>query len=136
MLLVDVIFPSGQEGKITNTQKILTELNKKRMANNTNDSDFTKDVLESDVPVLVDFWAEWCAPCKQLSPLIDELSGEYKGKVKIYKLNIEESPNIPTKYEVRGIPNLILFKDGQAVDNKVGSLPKQALKDWLDSHIA
>jgi len=106
------------------------------MADSTNDNDFTKDVLDSSVPVLVDFWAEWCAPCKQLSPIIDELSSEYKGKVKIVKLNIEDSPNTPTKYEVRGIPNLILFKDGQAIDNKVGALPKQALKEWLDSHIA
>lgn len=106
------------------------------MADSTNDNDFSKDVIDSDVPVLVDFWAEWCAPCKQLSPVIDELSTEYKENLKIYKLNIEESPNIPTKYEVRGIPNLILFKNGQAIDSKVGALPKNALKEWLDSHLS
>jgi thioredoxin 1 len=105
------------------------------MLNSTNDQDFTKDVLKSQNLVLVDFWAQWCAPCKQLTPIISELAGEFAGKIEFFKLNIEENPEAPTKYEVRGIPNLILFKDGQAVDSKVGSLPKAALKEWLDSHI-
>ena len=104
------------------------------MLNSTNDKDFTNHVLNATKPVLVDFWAEWCAPCKQLTPVIEELATEYKDKIIFYKLNIEDNPEAPTKYEVRGIPNLILFKDGKAVDSKVGSLPKAAIKEWLDSH--
>jgi len=106
------------------------------MANETNDNNFENDVLNSDLPVLVDFWAEWCTPCRQLAPVIDQISQEYEGKVKVYKVNIENSPETPTKYEVRGIPNLILFKDGKVVDSKVGAVQKQALTEWLDKNIA
>lgn len=105
------------------------------MLNSTNDQDFGKDVLDSKNLVLVDFWAQWCMPCKQLTPIITELATEFAGKIEFFKLNIEENPEAPTKYEVRGIPNLILFKDGKVLDSKVGSLPKAALKEWLDSHI-
>jgi len=92
--------------------------------------------LQSDVPVMVDFWASWCAPCKQLNPVINELAEKYATRLKIVKVNIEDSPEVPTKYEVRGIPNLILFKDGKVIDSKVGALPVAALSQWLDNYLA
>ncbi|MBT4878586.1 MAG: thioredoxin [Alphaproteobacteria bacterium] len=106
------------------------------MVKSTNDQDFAQDVLKSENLVLVDFWAEWCGPCKQLAPVLEQLATEYEGKVKILKLNIEDSPETPTTYQVRGIPNLLLFKDGEIVDSKVGALPKKTLADWLDSNLA
>lgn len=106
------------------------------MANITTDNDFKKDVLDSNVPTLVDFWAEWCGPCKMLSPVIDQISEEFKGKLNVYKVNIDDNPEVPTKYGVRGIPNLILFKNGEILDSKVGALAKGDLYDWLESHLA
>jgi thioredoxin 1 len=105
------------------------------MAKETTDKDFKNDVIESETPVLVDFWASWCGPCKQLSPIIDELSKEFEGKVKIVKMNIDENPETPTELGVRGIPNLILFKDGKSIDSKVGAIPKAALSSWLSGHL-
>ena len=103
------------------------------MTQAVNDANFETEVLNSSVPVVVDFWAEWCGPCKQLSPVIDELATEMNGKVKIVKVNIDESPNAPTKYGVRGIPTLILFKDGKVVDSRVGGAPKGQLQQWIES---
>ena len=98
-----------------------------------NDSDFETSVLGASGPVLVDFWAEWCGPCKQLSPVLDEIASEMGDKLTVAKVNIDENPDSPTKYGVRGIPTLILFKDGEAVATKVGSLPKSKLVEWIES---
>ena len=103
------------------------------MSANISDSDFEKEVLSADGPVMVDFWAEWCGPCKALSPIVDEVSNELGEKVKIVKVNIDENPNTPTKYGVRGIPTLMVFKSGEVVDTKVGGMSKSQLTDWLES---
>ncbi|MAR57202.1 MAG: thiol reductase thioredoxin [Rickettsiales bacterium] len=100
------------------------------------DAEFETKVLGADGPVLVDFWAEWCGPCKQLSPILDEVAGEMGDKVRVAKVNIDENPEAPTKYGVRGIPTMILFKDGKPVATKVGALPKSQLKEWLESETA
>ena len=98
----------------------------------TNDDAFENDVLKSKIPILVDFWAEWCGPCKQIGPILEEISEEKQNKIKIVKLNIDENPITPQKYGVRGIPTLILFKNGNLFDSKVGSMPKSSLNEWLD----
>jgi len=92
------------------------------MTNQVTDTDFEKDVLNADETVIVDFWAEWCGPCKALSPLVDELAAEMDGKAKIVKMNIDENPNTPTKLGVRGIPTLMVFKGGEVVETKVGGM--------------
>ena len=97
------------------------------------DASFQSDVLDSDTPVLVDFWAEWCGPCKMIGPSLEEISDELAGKVVIAKLNIDDHPDAPAKYGVRGIPTMILFKNGEIADTKVGAAPKSALKGWLES---
>lgn len=97
-----------------------------------NDENFESEVLKADGPVVVDFWAEWCGPCKTLSPIIDELATEMKDKVKIVKVNIDEAPDAPSKYGVRGIPTLIIFKDGEIVDTRVGGMPKSQLAEWIE----
>ena len=97
------------------------------------DDSFEQDVLKASGPVLVDFWAEWCGPCKMIAPALDELAGEYEGKVTVAKLNIDENPETPGKYGVRGIPTLMLFKDGSVAATKIGALPKGALFQWVDS---
>eukprot|EP00998_Keelungia_sp_KM082_P008888 NODE_5067_length_728_cov_1.219634_g5044_i0.p1 GENE.NODE_5067_length_728_cov_1.219634_g5044_i0~~NODE_5067_length_728_cov_1.219634_g5044_i0.p1 ORF type:complete len:107 (-),score=13.54 NODE_5067_length_728_cov_1.219634_g5044_i0:310-630(-) len=97
------------------------------------DDSFKDDVLDSSGLVLVDFWAEWCGPCKQIAPALDEISQEMGGDLKIAKINIDENPNTPTKYGVRGIPTLMLFKDGQIAATKVGASPKSAIEDWIKS---
>ncbi|MET0154924.1 MAG: thioredoxin [Rickettsiales bacterium] len=105
------------------------------MANNVTDSSFDKDVLKSALPVLVDFWAEWCGPCRQLSPVVDEIATDLEGTLKVVKINIDENPDVPTKYNVRGIPTLILFKNGAPAATKVGALPKSAILQWLESYV-
>ena len=99
------------------------------------DSSFETDVLKASGPVLVDFWAEWCGPCKMIAPALDEIASELAGKVSVVKLNIDENPTTPTKYGVRGIPTLMVFKDGQVAATKIGALPKQALKQWVEQSI-
>ena len=99
------------------------------------DDTFEAEVTNSDIPVVVDFWAEWCGPCKQIGPALEELSDEYDGKVKIVKINVDENPNSPAQMGVRGIPALFLFKDGQAIANKTGAAPKAALADWINANI-
>ena len=99
------------------------------------DDTFTAEVTNSNIPVVVDFWAEWCGPCKQIGPALEELSDEYEGKVKIVKINVDENPNSPAQMGVRGIPALFLFKDGQAIANKTGAAPKAALADRITSSI-
>lgn len=106
------------------------------MTKETSDSTFEQDVLKSTKPVLVDFWAEWCGPCRQLGPIIDELSKDRADKLEVFKLNIDKNPNIPTKHGIRGIPTMILFENGKPVATKVGALPKTSLYAWVDEQIA
>ena len=101
----------------------------------TLDSSFTEDISSSDTLVLVDFWAEWCGPCKQIGPILEELSNEKKDSLNILKLNIDENPLTPQKYGVKGIPTLMIFKNGNLVDTKIGSLSKSSLNEWIDSHL-
>ncbi len=95
------------------------------------DATFESDVLKSGKPVLVDFWAEWCGPCKQIAPALEQLAAELEGKVTIAKLDIEQSPTTPSRYGVRGIPTMMLFKGGQMASMKVGAMPKQKIVEWL-----
>src|SRR5689334_9954884 len=99
------------------------------------DSDFDTQVLKHSQPTLVDFWAEWCAPCRALSPLVDEMAQKYKGRLQVAKMNIDEHPNTPGKYSVRAIPTLLLFKNGQVVDQVVGLVSKTKLDDFLAKHL-
>ena len=99
------------------------------------DSNFDEEIKNSKVPILVDFWAEWCGPCKQIGPILEEIGEAKKDKLKILKLNIDENALTPQKFGVRGIPTLMLFKDGKLVDTKVGSLPKNMLESWLEPNL-
>ena len=97
------------------------------------DSSFENDVLRAEGPVLVDFWAEWCGPCKMIAPLLEDLAADKAGKLTVAKVNIDENPQTPRKFGVRGIPTMILFKAGQVAATKVGMLPKSKLYEWVDS---
>ena len=98
------------------------------------DDTFEQEVLKSDTPVLVDYWAEWCGPCKAISPVLEDLAPEYAGKVRIVKMNVDENPNTPPKYGIRSIPTLMLFKNGAVEETKLGALSKAQLVDFLDGH--
>jgi thioredoxin 1 len=99
------------------------------------DISFQSDVIDADKPVLVDFWAEWCGPCKMIGPALEEIAAELEGKVIIAKHNIDENPDTPGKFGVRGIPTMILFKNGEAVATKVGAAPKSQLKSWIEGQL-
>lgn len=105
------------------------------MTREIKDSDFEQEITNSAEPVLIDFWAEWCGPCKMLSPVIDQLSEEMKNEVKIVKMNIDENPETPSSLGVRSIPTLMLFKDGKQISSKVGAHPKNKLEEWIKSSI-
>lgn len=106
------------------------------MAMDVTDSSFEEEVLKSDIPVLIDFWAEWCGPCKMLTPIIEELSKSMEGKVKILKMNIDDNPDTPSTLGIRSIPTMMLFKDGKQLASKVGALPKSSIEEWINSNIA
>ena len=99
------------------------------------DSNFDEEIKNSQIPILVDFWAEWCGPCKQIGPILEDIGEAKKDKLKILKLNVDENPQTPQKFGIRGIPTLMLFKDGKLVDTKVGSLPKNMLESWLYTNL-
>ena len=101
----------------------------------TDDKSFDNDISEQSVPVVVDFGAEWCGPCKQLDPILEEIASENIDKLKVFKLNIDENPMTPQKFGVRGIPTIMLFKEGKLIDTKVGSLPKSALEAWIKANL-
>jgi len=102
---------------------------------NVTDNSFEQDVLKSNIPVLVDFWAEWCGPCKMIAPILEEVSSQYSGKLTIAKINIDDNAQTPSKFGIRGIPTLILFKNGNLEASKVGALSKSQLCAFLDSHL-
>jgi len=99
------------------------------------DDSFEQEVLKSEQPVLVDYWAEWCRPCKTIAPLLDEIAGEYKGKLRVARINIDDNPNIPPKYGVRGIPTLMIFKNGNVEATRVGALSKSQLTAFINQSI-
>ncbi|MCX7704206.1 MAG: thioredoxin [Planctomycetota bacterium] len=105
------------------------------MAFLVNDENFEEEVLKSEIPVMVDFWAEWCPPCRMLSPLIDKLAEEYRGRIKVCKFNASEATDITQRYGISAVPTLILFENGNEVERRVGALPESKLREWLDRYL-
>jgi len=105
------------------------------MTKETSDNTFASDVLNAKTPILVDFWAPWCGPCRQLSPIIDDIAKDFAGKIEVYKCNVDDNPETPSKFGVRGIPSLMIFKDGKLVDSKVGALPRASLVEWISKNL-
>ena len=101
----------------------------------TSDANFETDVLKSNVPVLVDYWAEWCGPCKMIAPILDEITGDYQGKLKIAKVNVDENPQVTQKYGIRSIPTLMMFKDGNVQAQKVGAMSKSQLAAFIETNL-
>jgi thioredoxin 1 len=122
--------PTSISGQGTRISTMSSEL-----ITHTSDASFNADVIEAATPVLVDYWAEWCGPCKMIAPLLDEVSKTYDGKLRIAKMNVDENRDIPAKFGIRGIPTLMLFKDGQLAATKVGALSKAQLTAFIDSHL-
>ncbi|MEO1432900.1 MAG: thioredoxin [Cyanobacteria bacterium J06632_19] len=105
-------------------------------ATQVTDSTFKQEVIESEVPVLVDFWAPWCGPCRMVAPVVDEISSQYEGKIKVVKVNTDENPNVASQYGIRSIPTLMIFKGGQKVDMVVGAVPKTTLANTLEKYLS
>ena len=99
------------------------------------ENEFESEVINSDKPVVIDFWAEWCGPCKEIAPILDEIADEMKDKIKVVKINIDENPNIPNKYGIQSIPTMIIFKKGQPISTKIGAAIKSEVKTWIETSV-
>jgi thioredoxin 1 len=128
-------FSSPDISNLNSESKPLPKDAMSELIKHTSDADFAGDVTSSTVPVLVDYWAEWCGPCKQIAPMLEEVAKEYGDKIKIVKLNVDDNRDISSKYSIRGIPTLMLFKDGAVAATKVGALSKGQLTGFLDQHL-